>query len=633
MGDVLPTDEQGALGGGSPSDLGRGSRLGRYELLVPVARGGMAHVWAARHDGQRGFSRTVAVKTILPHLAEIPEFERMFVDEARIASAIQHPNVAQIYELGEEGRVLYLAMEWVNGESLARIVRPGADPHPIDPRVAARVVADASAGLHAAHELTDEHGRRLNVVHRDVSPHNILVTADGFVKVVDFGVVKALGQLHDATSAGQLKGKIAYMAPEQITGAPVDQRSDVFSLACVLYEATTGQKPFRGQGDHQVMHALLHGDYARPSSLIRGYPPELEEIIAQGLAVEPARRFATAQRFRQALEEWLAQGGPVVTQANVAQVVHARVGDIIDDRRERIRRASGAEVDFHDPRPFAEPPRGTFSPPPHSMSGVQAAQGGPRALDSATGPSTARFRHPPAVALSSPQIPVGPVAYDPHATLALGMAPSPVAPLPRNEASASYTSRALRPATGPHDYVLAVGAGLVTALVIGAALFAALRPPRAPRVGADVASGPSQTVVLAAPPPPLEAKSAPIPPVASVPAVVSPTAPSAALAPVSLVAVTVVPTTAVVTVDGRVDEARPVLVPRPSGPSPVRLEAQAKGYTTEVLELDGQSAERVTMRLKTAHSTAKSTGPRPTGPKPVPTHTKRPPSGLPDNPY
>ena len=340
MADVLPSDELVD----EPSDHGAlqpGVRLGRYEMLVPIARGGMARVWAARLHGQRGFQKLVAIKVILPHLAEEPEFERMFLDEARIASGVHHPNVCEIYELGEEKKTLYLVMEWVSGDSFARVLRVNGKTEAIDPRVVARVIADACAGVHAAHELTDDDGRALGVVHRDLSPHNILVTADGTAKVCDFGVAKALGQLHEATSAGQLKGKIAYMAPEQITGASVDRRSDVFSLGCVLYEATTGVRPFRGDGDHQVMHAVLKGELAPPSSLLRGYPQDLERIVLRALSPQPILRYPTAERMRFALEEYVARG-QLVTQSNVAQVLRARIGDQIERRKERIRQASTA---------------------------------------------------------------------------------------------------------------------------------------------------------------------------------------------------------------------------------------------------------------------------------------------------
>src|SRR5258708_5403358 len=167
----------------STSSLGPGAQLGRYQLLLPIAYGGMARVWAARLFGQRGFTKLVAIKTILPHLAHDPEFERMFLDEARIAAGVHHPNVCEIYELGEEGRVLYLAMEWVNGDALVNVLRGSGATEAIELRVAARIVADACAGLHAAHELSDLDGSRLGVVHRDVSPHNVLISIDGTIKV------------------------------------------------------------------------------------------------------------------------------------------------------------------------------------------------------------------------------------------------------------------------------------------------------------------------------------------------------------------------------------------------------------------------------------------------------------------
>ncbi len=417
MAEVLPSDELVD----EPSDYGSmqpGTRLGRYELLVPVARGGMARVWAARMNGQRGFQKLVALKTILPHLAEEPEFERMFLDEARIASGVHHPNVCEIYELGEEQRNLYLAMEWVSGDSFARVLRASGKVEAIDPRVVGRVIADACAGLHAAHELTDEDGRALGVVHRDLSPHNILLTADGTAKVADFGVAKALGQLHEATSAGQLKGKIAYMAPEQVTGAGIDRRSDVFSLGCVLYEATTGQRPFRGDGDHQVMHAVLKGEVQPPTSLLRGYPQELERIVMRALSPQPILRYPTAERMRFALEEFLARG-QLVTQSNVAQVVRARIGESIDRRKERIRQASSLSD-----RGERE---GGWSEPPGNMTPSNQAQGGHRSGVKPSGASrplyaTLQMDRPPNLPSATP-----PMSGVPAVTGALSSATIPQA--------------------------------------------------------------------------------------------------------------------------------------------------------------------------------------------------------------
>jgi serine/threonine-protein kinase len=394
----------------STEELKPGTRLGRYELLLAIAKGGMARVWAARQHGQRGFSKTVAIKTILPHLAEEPEFERMFLDEARIAAMIHHPNVCEIYELGEEGKVLYLAMEWVNGESLVHILRSSGKMMPMEPRLCARIVADACAGLHAAHQLTDDEGRAVNVVHRDVSPHNILVGADGNVKVADFGVAKALGQMHSATVAGQVKGKIAYMSPEQIAGAPADRRIDVFAMGVVLYEATTGRRPFTGEGDPQVMHAIMTGQFTPPSRLIRGYPQELEHIVLTAMAQDPNGRYATSERMRIALEEWLARSGPLVTQSNVGQFVHQRVGNVLDRRRDRIRAAANApSADDISGGGVAGAVAGTPSAPQRVVSGVHARgqtpsgpvsnqQQQPVAHSDQTGPSivAARVAQPPA---------------------------------------------------------------------------------------------------------------------------------------------------------------------------------------------------------------------------------------------
>ncbi len=362
-GAFAPEDE---LGEASPIELRRGTRLGRYELLVPIARGGMARVWAARQHGQRGFTKLVAIKTILPHLAREGEFERMFLDEARIASLVHHPNVCEIYELGDDQGVLYLAMEWVSGDSLMHVMRNAKRVESIDLRIAARIVADGAAGLHAAHELTDDDNRPMSVVHRDVSPHNILISADGHIKVADFGVAKALGQMHSATIAGQIKGKIAYMAPEQITSTKVDRRSDIFSLGCILYEATTGLQPFLGDSDPQVMHAIMKGDYVPPSTLMIGYPKDLENIIKTALSPDVATRYANADQMKLALEQWLAVSGPIVSTSHVAALVKERIGPVLEKRREKIRDASTAQS--------GESMNATPGPPlpaPGSTSGVR----------------------------------------------------------------------------------------------------------------------------------------------------------------------------------------------------------------------------------------------------------------------
>ncbi len=438
----------------SADALRRGTRLARYELLVPIAKGGMARVWAARLHGQRGFSKTVAIKTILPHLAEEPEFERMFLDEARIAALVHHPNVCEIYELGEEGKVLYIVMEWVNGESLIQLLRSSGKMAPMDARLAARIVADACAGLHAAHQLTDDDGRSLGVVHRDVSPHNILVSADGQVKVADFGVAKALGQAHSATQAGQAKGKMAYMAPEQIAGQ-ADRRSDVFSMGIVLYEATTGKRPYAGANDAETMHQILAGQYMPPSRIIRGYPPELEQIVARAMASDPAQRFQTAEKMRVALEEWLARSGSIVTSAMIGSFVQQRIGADLEKRREKIRVAASASVRTDDASspgmPGSSPNNaGVSTGTPSVQSAVDGVQSGQRLVPAAGSGSSnvGLVGLGPQSAAAPPSTGKYVLAAVVGILVAVGVGTGAILYL-RNKSDDGFTSRGNATATGP----------------------------------------------------------------------------------------------------------------------------------------------------------------------------------------
>jgi len=305
----------------------------------------MARVWAARQSGQRGFQKVVAIKTIMPALAADPEFERMFLDEARIAAAVHHPNVCEILDLGEVGAVLFLAMEWIDGVSLLSLIK--ARPYvPLPDMIAARLIADACAGLHAAHELRDDRGEIARVVHRDVSPHNILVAQDGTVKVADFGVAKAMGSEHAPTTAGQLKGKVAYMSPEQAVGdTSVDRRSDIFSLGAVLYECVTGRRAWPGANDVQRLQNLLAGNFIHPRQVRPDLPQDLETILARAMAIDPNQRFQTAEQMRLSLEQFLIARNTIVTPTDVSNLVRELCGAAIDEHRARIRHASGTVPD------------------------------------------------------------------------------------------------------------------------------------------------------------------------------------------------------------------------------------------------------------------------------------------------
>jgi serine/threonine-protein kinase len=286
--------------------LAPGTVLGRYELLLPIASGGMATVWVARLKGSRGFSKTVAVKTILPSLSDDPTFEQMFLDEATLASKIQHPNVAHIIDLGEEDEVLFLAMEWVDGESLSTLSKfsrkNGTD---IPLRVGLKIASQAAAGLHAAHELRDDDDRLLELVHRDVSPQNILVSSTGLVKIVDFGVAKAMGRGGE-TTAGQLKGKVPFMSPEQARGAKVDRRTDIFALGIILYRLATGTHPFLDDNDIRTMRNIITRPVMPPRVKNPSLSPEIERVILKALAKDPDKRPQTAAELEIELEAAIA---------------------------------------------------------------------------------------------------------------------------------------------------------------------------------------------------------------------------------------------------------------------------------------------------------------------------------------
>jgi serine/threonine-protein kinase len=314
--------------------LGPGDMIGRYQLAALLASGGMGQVWTARPIGS-GFARPVALKLLRSEMSGDENYARMFIDEATVASSIHHPNVCETYELGRHGDRLFMAMEWVAGDSLAGLLRQGDRLVALDLRIAARVIADACAGLHAAHETVGPDGTPLGVVHRDISPPNILISMHGQVKVSDFGIAKARDQLHERTKTGEVKGKFAYIPPEQISGGRnVDRRSDTYAMGCVLYVATLGLRPFGNGAD--ALRKILRNEYQLPSALRPDYPAALEAIIKKALSPQPESRFATAEDMQMALEEWLVSGGKLVTASDVAKCVKERISKEARARNEAL---------------------------------------------------------------------------------------------------------------------------------------------------------------------------------------------------------------------------------------------------------------------------------------------------------
>jgi serine/threonine-protein kinase len=277
-------------------------RLGRYELLGEFARGGMASVHLGRLVGPVGFARTVAIKSLHPAYASDPSVVRMFIDEARLTARVSHPNVVPILDVLAEGGNLYLVMDYVQGLSLARLVSDAAsrgERLPIP--VACAIMVDVLSGLHAAHEALGENGRRLDIVHRDVSPQNVLVGEDGIARVLDFGVAKATSRMHETTD-GAVKGKLAYMSPEQAAGSNVDRRSDLFSASIVFWELLTGTPLFKRDSPQATLTALLQNKVDPPSRFAPDLSPAVDALVLHGLARDPDARPASALEMARRLE-------------------------------------------------------------------------------------------------------------------------------------------------------------------------------------------------------------------------------------------------------------------------------------------------------------------------------------------
>jgi serine/threonine-protein kinase len=275
-------------------------RLGKYLLIRRLAVGGMAEIYLAL-DREGSDRQLVALKRLLPAYVRNREYLAMFMDEARVAASLAHPNTVRVHEVGAFGSDYFFTMEWIDGlNALDLLVTAYRTRRPLPLGHALLIAASAAAGLHHAHERVDADGTPLGIVHRDVSPSNVIVATDGRVKLVDFGIAKVANS-RAKTRVGTRKGKASYMSPEQCRGLSVDRRSDVFGLGILLYELTCGRKLFRGASPYQVWDRITRGDFARPAQVCPTYPAPLESIALRALAVRPEDRFATALDFRQAL--------------------------------------------------------------------------------------------------------------------------------------------------------------------------------------------------------------------------------------------------------------------------------------------------------------------------------------------
>ncbi len=426
-------------------------RMDRYELVGEIASGGMATVFLGRLGGMGGFQRFVAIKRLHPHLAGEREFVEMFLDEARLAAQIHHPNVVPILEVGASERGYYLVMEYIEGDTLARLMaRAATSGKKLPLAVGIRIVVDMLTGLHAAHELKDETGASYELVHRDVSPQNVLVGIDGSARITDFGVARAEARL-SATRVGQLKGKLAYMAPEQAQGSPtVDRRADVFSAGIVLWEVLAARRLFKAENEAATLSRVVSEPIAKVSQVSPDVPLRLSNVVAKALERDVSARYATCQEFADALEEAARAVNLLATPRELAQYTSEVLGQEIAQAREAVRAWLAR----------SEPSQAAPSEYLESLGHDAVALGSASSVSAAT--------------LSLP----GGGVYS--GVTSIDGAPPPAAPAPGRRRA------------------LYVGAAAVAVLAVGAAFFLGRRSPE-PAAAGEGSGAPVKTAAAAAP--------------------------------------------------------------------------------------------------------------------------------------
>ena len=367
-------------------------RLNKYRLLAPLGRGGMAEVFLARAEGIRGFQRLLAVKRILPTFAGDPDFVRMFLDEARIAATLHHPNIVRVFEVDIAGGQVFYVMEYLHGHSVAALLRRLADGGvrlPLDGAVA--IAAAVAAGLHHAHERRSADGEPLHIVHRDVGPGNVILTYDGHVKLIDFGIARAAGNLH-RTQFGLFKGKLPYASPEQCRCEPLDRRSDVFSLGVVLYELTTGQPPFAADGDRELLRAVSDARVTPPRQIDRSYPRGLEAVVMKALAASPDERYPSARALQRDLKALASELALDLSATGLSRLVAGVFGPELRQWRDAERAGRTLEQYLTDSAPGVAGPAAPTAPAPAGRAVSTAPTAAERVAPAAVRPASALRR-------------------------------------------------------------------------------------------------------------------------------------------------------------------------------------------------------------------------------------------------
>jgi serine/threonine protein kinase len=328
-------------------------RFGKYTLIDRIAVGGMAEIFLARQAGLEGFEKTIVIKRIRPHLSNQKSFVKMFLNEAKLAAQLNHPNIVQIYDLGKIADTYFIAMEYIFGRDMRRII-PKADSMGIPfPMVyALKIASSVCEGLFYAHQKGDLYGNPLNIVHRDITPENIFVSFDGTVKILDFGIAKAANQI-EQTRAGEIKGKLSYMSPEQCTGKPLDHRSDLFSLGVVLYEWVTGFKLFTGDSEVAILKSITEGKIYAPSYFKADIPEAVERILMKALEKDRERRYQTAWEMQYDIDQFLSQYEFTPSNIHLSNFLKQLFSDELEEEKKRL--MAGGPPPPGTPEPIEEP--------------------------------------------------------------------------------------------------------------------------------------------------------------------------------------------------------------------------------------------------------------------------------------
>jgi serine/threonine-protein kinase len=378
-----------------------GSRIGRFEVIAEIGTGGMASVYVARSTGSGGFRRLVAIKVMHAHLSSDESFVDMFLDEARVAATIHHPNVVPIIDVGFEDGLVFLIMDYIEGDSFSNVEKVAISLRRRIPLgITLRVVLDALAGLHAAHELCDLEGNHLKIIHRDVSPQNIVVGVDGVSRIVDFGIAKAESRV-TTTKVGMIKGKLNFMAPEQLRSAPLDRRVDVFGMGVTLWEAVTLRRLYAGENDFDTARRILTGEYPPLLDFDARLPPVLDEICKKALHPDPDQRFMSADEFADAIETHLA--GSVASGRDVAAFISGVASQKLERERRAMRESVNSDMEM-DPlsSTVVEPARHTVTDPDVPPS-ILPSTSAPRVRqEEASGPRPSSKLRQPTMAMPAP---------------------------------------------------------------------------------------------------------------------------------------------------------------------------------------------------------------------------------------